>query len=80
MHEVLKIDLNETRWSVSFPCPGCGEAISPEDKLGRHFDLLEVKIEEQIIEEAIIRCTTCRVVIHLVGFDLLARIGCFDES
>ena len=76
----MTVNLNETSWSFSFECPRCGEPIFLEGEIGRGFDLLEVKLEGETVTTAIIRCTKCRGTIRLNGFDLLSRIGCFDES
>lgn len=63
--EIFKVDLAEIKWDISFPCPRCGEAIFPEDKPGRHYDLLEIRIRERVVKEAVIQCTRCDGIIHL---------------
>ena len=80
MDEISEVDLNETLWSLSFPCPRCGESICPEGEEGNHFDLLKVSFNAGEAKGAVIRCTSCRRPIRLVGLDVLSRIGRFDES
>ena len=80
MDEISEVDLNETLWSLSFPCPRCGEPIFPEGQAGKPPDLLEVGLNAGEIKRAIIRCTSCRQPIRLVGLDVLSRMGCFEES
>lgn len=66
-------------WEVSFRCPGCEEAIFPEDASGKYCNLLGVKIEEGRIKEAVMKCAKCASVIHLESFDMLNKLGSTHE-
>ncbi|MCW4026360.1 MAG: hypothetical protein NWE76_02610 [Candidatus Bathyarchaeota archaeon] len=79
MDEISEVDLNETLWSLSFPCPRCGEPIFPEGEAGSRLDLLEVSFNRGEVKRAIIRCTSCGRPIRLVGLDVLSRMGCFEK-
>ena len=79
MDEVLNVDLNDPIWSFSFECPRCGQPIFLEEEIGRDFDLLELRLEDYIVSEAVIRCSKCKATIRLSDFGLLSRIGCFHE-
>ncbi len=79
MDEISEVDLNQTLWSLSFPCPRCGEPIFPEEEAENCFDLLEVSFNAGEVKEVIIRCASCRRPIRLVGLDMLSRICCFKE-
>ena len=80
MEEIFKVDLAEIEWNLSFPCPGCGEAILPEDKSGRCYSLLEIRVEETVIKEAVIRCSRCRSRIRLGGFEMLSTFAPIPRS
>ena len=54
--EIFMIDLDEIEWDISFSCPSCGEAIFPEDKSGRYYNLLEIRIKGRVVKEAVIQC------------------------
>ena len=80
MEGVSRVGVAQIEWEVSFRCPGCGGVILPEDASGRYYSLLEVKIEEREIREAVMRCAKCGSLICLESFDLLNRLGCSHES
>ena len=80
MERALRVGAAQMEWEVSFRCPECGEVIFPEDTAGRYYSLLEVKIEEREIREAVIRCVKCGSLVCLESFDLLNRLGCSNES
>jgi len=75
--EIFMIDIDEMEWEISFTCPGCGNQIFPEDNMD--FELLEVKLEDEAVREAVIRCKYCTCVVRLSGLGMLSRIGCFQE-
>lgn len=54
----------------SFPCPGCGALISPDDLSDKTYRIYQVEMEDDLIKEVVIHCNLCGIEIHLTGFEL----------
>ena len=80
MERAFRVGAATMEWEVSFRCPGCGEAIFPEDASGKYYSLLGVKIEDREMREASIKCAKCGSLICLESFDMVNRLGCSHES
>lgn len=61
------IDLTKIQGEGDFPCPNCGNMISPEDETGKAYSILETKVKKDSLEEIVILCK-CGSKIRLVGF------------
>ena len=72
---VFKIDLSEIEGYGEFPCPLCGETISPDDESGNIYEVIALKPDEEgsLMETAIV-CRKCESIIHLQGFEKLREI------
>jgi hypothetical protein len=72
MH-VFTLDLTKMKGNGDFPCPRCGNLISPDDCNEDAYTILEPKVNEQGLEELVIRCNKCASQLHLTGFSLLQK-------
>jgi len=68
---VFKLDLKQIEGEGDFPCPSCGNTISPDDLSEESYKILEVKSKGDRLEGLTILCNKCGSIIHLVGFELL---------
>jgi len=68
---IFKVDLTKIDGEGEFPCPSCGEIISPDDDSGLPYDIVEVNAKEDSLESLTIICNQCKSVIHIVGFEEL---------
>ena len=68
---VYKLDLTEIQGEGDFPCPGCGILISPEDETDEVYEILNTKLNGDILEELVIKCNRCKSKIRLVGFNVI---------
>jgi hypothetical protein len=68
------LDLTKIDGSGDFSCPKCGTAISPDDCTQEAYSLLEANVNDQGLEELVIRCNTCESELHLTGFSLLQKL------
>ena len=72
---VFRIDLARIEGNGEFPCPSCGELISPDDESGIAYDVVYVeRAEEGIVREASIVCKKCGSTIVLTGFEALENV------
>ncbi len=71
------LDLTKIDGKGDFPCPICGNTISPDDSTEKTYSILEAKVRDQGLEEIIIRCNKCENELHLTGFSLLQKL---DEN
>jgi DNA-directed RNA polymerase subunit RPC12/RpoP len=67
------LDLTKMKGNGDFPCPQCGTLISPDDCSEETYSILEPKVDEQGLEELVIRCNRCASQLHLTGFSMLQR-------
>ena len=67
------LDLTKIDRSGDFPCPRCGNVISPDDCTENAYSILEAKVSNQDLEEIMIRCNRCESELHLTGFSLLQK-------
>jgi len=77
---ISRIDLTEIEGEGEFPCPRCGEIISPDDFTDLLYEIIDIETkEDDSLEEIILLCKECGSVIHLVGFEALEQIGDSDD-
>ena len=69
------LNLAKIDGSGDFPCPECGTAISPDDCTEEAYSILETKVNNQGLEELVIRCNTCASQLHLTGFSFLQKLS-----
>ena len=68
---MYKIDLTEIVGEGEFPCPSCGEIISPDDESGTGYDILDVKTKkDKLLEEILVMRKKCGSMIRLEGFEV----------
>ncbi len=72
--QLYEMDLTKTGGDGDFQCPGCGAAISPDDCTEEAYSILEAKVNDQGLEELVIRCNKCASELHLTGFSLLQKL------
>ena len=68
-----KVNLLKIDGTGEFPCPKCGETISPDDETDYTYLIVEQKTRRDVLEELIIQCNQCKSLIHLTGFLLLEK-------
>jgi len=71
---VYTVDLTKITGSGNFSCPRCGTSISPDDCTEEAYSILEARVNDQGLEELIIRCNKCASQLHLTGFSLLQKL------
>ena len=71
--QIFHIDLTKIDGDGDFPCPSCGEIISPDDDSGIPYDIIDVKTKNGSLEKLIIICNRCKSLIHLTGFENLTE-------
>ena len=70
-----KINLTKIIGEGEFPCPSCGEIISPDDESRIIYEILDVKTnEDNLLEEILVLCKKCGIMIRLEGFEMLKEI------
>jgi hypothetical protein len=73
--QAYKLDLNKMDGNGDFPCPRCGNIISPDETTEKTYNILEPKVNSHGLEELVICCNTCKSQIHLTGFSLLEELS-----
>jgi hypothetical protein len=73
--QIYVLDLTKVDGSGDFPCPSCGTTISPDDSTEKAYSIIEAKVNNQGLEEIMIRCNKCASELHLTGFSLLQKLG-----
>ena len=69
--KLFTIDLTKIRGKGDFSCPKCGVKISPNEKTGRTYRILEAVMKQNQLEGIMLRCSRCDSQIHLTGFRAL---------
>ncbi len=77
---VYKIDLTMINGNGDFPCPRCGNQISPDDITEKAYTIMEPKVNDQGLIEIVIECNKCESFIHLIGFSLLDNMSELDKD
>ena len=72
--QVSVLDLIRMAGNGKFPCPKCGVDISPDDETDKVYSILEVKVENENLEELVIQCNRCFSHIHLTGFSIFQKL------
>ena len=62
------IDLTKIDGDGAFPCPKCGNIISPDDESEETYHVLETKVKEDELAELVLKCSKCGCYIKLTGF------------
>jgi len=68
---VYTVDLLRIGGEGDFPCPSCGERISPDDPSEVHYRIVDVEEKEDLLEKLTVVCNRCRSIIHILGFEEL---------
>ena len=74
------LDLTKMNGNGEFPCPECGTAISPDDCDEEAYSILDIKVNNNGLEELVIRCTKCTKQLHLTGFSVLENLENNEKS
>ena len=72
--QAYKVDLTKIEGTGDFPCPRCGNVISPDETTEETYCILEPKVNSHGLEEVVISCNTCKSHINLTGFSLLEKL------
>ena len=73
--QAYKVDLTEIDGNGDFPCPRCGNVISPDETTEETYCIIEPKVNGRGLEEVVISCNKCNSHIHLTGFSLLEKLS-----
>ena len=73
--QMYVLNLTKMDGNGDFSCPRCGNEISPNDCTEKAYSILEAKIDNQVLEEIMIRCNKCESELHLTGFSLLQKLN-----
>lgn len=72
---LYRVDLTKIEGEGDFPCPSCGNLISPDDESGLNYEIVDIKADMQgRLRELIIVCKKCGSEIRLEGFELLDEL------
>jgi len=77
---VYVLDLTIIDGNGDFSCPRCGTTISPDDCTEEAYSILETKVNNDGLDELVIRCNKCASHLHLIGFSLLQKLPETDEE
>jgi len=66
--QIFQVDLTKIDGVGDFPCPSCGETISPDDESGVTYEIVDVNVKNDSIDKLIIVCNKCSSLIHITGF------------
>ncbi len=73
--QAYKVDLTKIDGDGDFPCPKCGNVISPDETSEEAYYILEAKVNCHGLEEVVLCCNICESHIHLTGFPLLEKLS-----
>jgi len=73
--QAYKVDLTKIDGNGDFPCPRCGNVISPDETTEETCCILEPKVNSHGLEEVVLCCNICKSHIHLTGFPLLEKLS-----
>lgn len=65
---MYEIDLTKIDGDGAFPCPKCGNMISPDDETDQTYQIVETKVKNDELAELTLTCNKCSSVIRLTGF------------
>jgi predicted RNA-binding Zn-ribbon protein involved in translation (DUF1610 family) len=63
-----EIDLTKIDGDGAFPCPKCGNMISPDDESDQTYQIVETKVKNEELTELVLTCNKCQSAIKLTGF------------
>ena len=73
--QAFKVDLTKIAGNGEFPCPRCGNVISPDETAEETYCIIEPKVNNHGLEEVVLSCSKCKSQIHLIGFSLLEKLS-----
>jgi hypothetical protein len=73
--QACKVDLTKIDGNGDFPCPRCGNVISPDETSEETYRIIEPKVNSHGLEEVVLCCNKCMSQIHLAGFSLLEKLS-----
>jgi len=62
------IDLTKINGDGAFPCPKCGNILSPDDETEEVYQIVETRVKNDELAELVLICNKCGSTIKLVGF------------
>ena len=62
------IDLTKIDGDGAFPCPKCGNILSPDDETEEVYQIVETRVKNDELAELVLICNKCGSTIKLVGF------------
>ncbi len=71
--QIFQVDLTKIDGDGDFPCPSCGQIISPDDESGVTYEIVDVKMKDDQLDELVIVCSKCNSLIHISGFETLEQ-------
>ncbi|MHA2067084.1 MAG: hypothetical protein ACXABY_22170 [Candidatus Thorarchaeota archaeon] len=70
--KLFKVNLTTIEGDGEFPCPNCNTLIAPDDVSEDVYTVLSIQENKDVLESMAIQCNTCKSIITLNGFELLA--------
>ncbi len=81
MERKFRIAFRETEGDGEFNCPSCGTTISPDDRSGLTYCILDVKTKaDGDVKEIVVQCGKCGAIICLDEFDSIEDSSCSECS
>jgi hypothetical protein len=77
---VYKMELSQINENGSLPCPSCHAHISPDDKTEKIYTLLDVNMDQNGLDEIVIRCKKCQSQIYINGFSSAEQLTKRDHT
>ncbi len=71
--QIFQVDLTKIDGDGDFPCPSCGQIISPDDESGATYEIVDVKMKNDQLDKLVIVCSKCNSLIHISGFETLEQ-------
>ena len=77
----FRVDLNTIEGDGEFPCPSCGQPISPDDESEAAYMITDIRTKEDgSLEKLSILCKQCGSTINLEGFEALNGVDDYDSD
>lgn len=71
--QIFQVDLTKIDGVGDFPCPSCGQIISPDDESGATYEIVDVKMKNDQLDKLVIVCNKCNNLMHIKGFETLEQ-------
>jgi len=65
-----EVDLRNIEGEGDFPCPVCGDSLSPEDESGKVYEIVDATVIGNELKAIYVVCKGCKAKTKIIGFDV----------